>query len=136
MNDGMGNSVSEGLFWVRRVGCKRAVRSFLRIRRRDRLVTCVPPDNDRAHCLHFHPVCLSKRPCSKALEYDSRTSQLSMGQTEHSPTCSIMEKPHTGLDECPRILLSCFTARNSVGARVQQCRLCKLKELFVFSAHG
>ena len=24
-----------------------------------------------------------------------------------------MEKPHTGLDECPRILLSCFRARNS-----------------------
>ena len=23
-----------------------------------------------------------------------------------------MEKPHTGLDECPRILLSCFRARN------------------------
>ena len=24
-----------------------------------------------------------------------------------------MEKPHTGLDECPRILLSCLRARNS-----------------------
>ena len=32
----------------------------------------------------------------------------------HSLTCSVMEKPHTGLDECPRILLSCFLARNSV----------------------
>ena len=35
------------------------------------------------------------------------------GQTAQSLTCSIMEKPHTGLDECPRILLSCFKARNS-----------------------
>ena len=24
-----------------------------------------------------------------------------------------MDKPNTGLDECPRILLSCFRARNS-----------------------
>ena len=29
-------------------------------------------------------------------------------------TCSVMEKPHTGLDECKRIILSCFRARNSV----------------------
>ena len=36
-----------------------------------------------------------------------------MGQTAHSLTCSIMEKPHTGLDDCLRILLSCFRARNS-----------------------
>ena len=36
-----------------------------------------------------------------------------MGQTAQSLTCSIMEKPHTGLDECPIILLSCFGARNS-----------------------
>ena len=45
-------------------------------------------------------------------------SQFSMGQTVQSLTCSIMEKPHTGLDhldECPRILLSCFRARNSEG---------------------
>ena len=35
-------------------------------------------------------------------------------QTSQSLACSIMEKPHTGLDECPRILLSCFRARNSV----------------------
>ena len=33
----------------------------------------------------------------------------------HGPnsTESIVEKPHTGLDECPRILLSGFRARNS-----------------------
>ena len=35
-----------------------------------------------------------------------------MGQTAQSLTCSIMEKPHTGLDDCLRILLSCFRARN------------------------
>ena len=40
-------------------------------------------------------------------------SQFSMGQTALSLSCSIMEKLHTGLDECPRILLSCFRARNS-----------------------
>ena len=28
------------------------------------------------------------------------------------PSCSIMEKPHTGLDDCPTILLSCFRARS------------------------
>ena len=42
------------------------------------------------------------------------SSHFSVGQTAQSLTCSIMEKPHTGLDECPRILLSCFRARNSV----------------------
>ena len=40
-------------------------------------------------------------------------SQFSIGQTAQSLTCSTMEKPHTGLDDCPRILLSCFRARNS-----------------------
>ena len=40
-------------------------------------------------------------------------SQFSMGQTAQSLPCSIMEKPHTGLDECPRILLASFRARNS-----------------------
>ena len=36
-----------------------------------------------------------------------------MSQTAQILTCSITEKPHTGLDECPRILLSCFRARSS-----------------------
>ena len=31
----------------------------------------------------------------------------------NSLACSIMEKVFTGFDECPRILLSCFRARNS-----------------------
>ena len=35
-------------------------------------------------------------------------SQVSMGQTAQSLTCSIMEKPHTGLDDCLNMLLSCF----------------------------
>ena len=35
-------------------------------------------------------------------------SQFSVVQTAQSLTCSIMEKPHTGLDDCLRNLLSCF----------------------------
>ena len=30
------------------------------------------------------------------------------GPNSTEPTCSIMEKPHTGLDDCPNMLLSCF----------------------------
>ena len=50
------------------------------------------------------------QPC---IWFKEEPSQFSMGQTAPSLTCSIMEQPHTGLDECPRILLSCFRARNS-----------------------
>ena len=68
---------------------------------------------------------LSRGPCSKAcllhpqtvfkpcIWFKEEPSQLSMGQIAQSLTCSITEKPHTGLDECPRILLSCVRARNS-----------------------
>ena len=35
------------------------------------------------------------------------------GITTQTLTCSIMEKPHTGLDDCPEILLLCFRARTS-----------------------
>ena len=45
--------------------------------------------------------------------FTEEPSNLSMGQTAQSPTCSIMEKPHIGLDDCPRILLSCVIARKS-----------------------
>ena len=51
----------------------------------------------------------------------SRKSQASSPWAkQQSLTCSIIEKPHTGLDECPRILLSCFRARNS-GGRCPEC---------------
>ena len=40
-------------------------------------------------------------------------SQFSVNQTAQSLTCSIIEKPHTGLDDCLNMLLSCFRARNS-----------------------
>ena len=40
-------------------------------------------------------------------------SQFSVVQTAHSLTCSIMDKPHTGLDDCLRILLSYFRKRMS-----------------------
>ena len=45
--------------------------------------------------------------------FKEESSQFSMGQTAQTLTCSILGKPHTGLDECSRILLSCFRARNS-----------------------
>ena len=51
------------------------------------------------------------RPC---IWFKEEPFQFSMGQTAQSPTCSIIEKPHTGLDECPRILLLCLRARNSI----------------------
>ena len=38
-------------------------------------------------------------------------TQFSVGQTPHSLTCSIMEKPHTGLDDRPRMLQACFIRR-------------------------
>ena len=45
-----------------------------------------------------------------------------MGQTVHSLTSSIMEKPHTGLDGCLRMLLSCFRKILSVPvAGVAEC---------------
>ena len=39
--------------------------------------------------------------------------QFSVGQTAQRRTCSIMEKPHTELDKCLRMLLSCFIKRMS-----------------------
>ena len=50
------------------------------------------------------------QPC---IWFKEEPSQISMGQTSQSLTCSIMEKPRTGFDEFPRILLSCLRARNS-----------------------
>ena len=40
-------------------------------------------------------------------------SWFSVGQTAESLTSSIMDKPHTGLDDCLRILLSCFREKMS-----------------------
>ena len=56
-------------------------------------------------------VIISDKHC---IRFKEEQSQFSIGQTAQSPTCSIMEKPNTGLDDCPRILLSFFRARNSV----------------------
>ena len=53
----------------------------------------------------------SGHPC---IWFKEKPSQFSVGQTAQSLTCSIMEKPHTWLDECPKMLLSCFRARNSL----------------------
>ena len=35
-------------------------------------------------------------------------SQFSVGQTAQCQTCSIMEKPGTGLDDCLNMLMACF----------------------------
>ena len=45
--------------------------------------------------------------------FKEETRQFSMGQTAQSRTCSIMEKPHTGLDDCLRMLPACFRKRMS-----------------------
>ena len=37
-------------------------------------------------------------------------SQFSVGQIAQSLTCPIMEKPHSGLDDCLNMLLSCTHA--------------------------
>ena len=58
------------------------------------------------------------QPC---IWFKEEPSQFSMGQTAQSLTCSIMEKPHTGQDDCPRILLSCFRARTP-GCRSRRMR--------------
>ena len=52
----------------------------------------------------------SHQPCMCFME---EPSQFSVGQIAQSLTCSIMEKPHTGLDDCLRMLLSCFRKRMS-----------------------
>ena len=46
--------------------------------------------------------------------FTAEPSQFSVGQTAPSLTCSIMEKPSTGLDDCLRLLLSCLRKRMSV----------------------
>ena len=75
----------------------------------------------------FRSSCLGCRPpFSKADMQHSQTvvqtcilfmeepNQFSVGQTAQSLTFSIMEKPHTGLDDCLRMLLPCFRKRMSV----------------------
>ena len=50
--------------------------------------------------------------------------------TESNP-CSIMEKPHTGLDDCLNMLLSCFKNRiyaNSTASRQVQRKVARWKE--------
>ena len=72
-------------------------------------------------CLSPSLLMQSRGPWSKSRELDSRTvvqpciwfkeeQASSPWAKQHR---AIMEKPHTGLEECPRILLSCFRARMS-----------------------
>ena len=44
-------------------------------------------------------------------------SQFPVGETAQSLDCSIMEKPHSGLDDCLRVLQACFRKRMSVVRR-------------------
>ena len=39
-------------------------------------------------------------------------SQFSVGKTAQSLTCYIIEKPHTGLDECLNMLQACFRKKD------------------------
>ena len=61
---------------------------------------------------------------SDSMWFRKQPSQFSMGQTAQSITCSIMEKPHAGLDDCLNMLLSCFRKRMSV--RPQPIVACNL----------
>ena len=72
--------------------------------------------NDRARHRHsFSKACWQHsqtviQPCMWFME---EPSQFSGGQTAQSLTCSIMDEPHTGLEDCLRMLLSCFRKRMS-----------------------
>ena len=46
-------------------------------------------------------------------------NQFSWGQTVHSLTCSIMDKPHTGFYDYLNMLLSCFRENMSGGRRTR-----------------
>ena len=59
------------------------------------------------------------QPC---MWFKEEPSQFFMDLTAQSLTCSIMERPHTGLDECPRILLLCFRAMHSAAEPVRHAR--------------
>ena len=48
---------------------------------------------------------------SSCMWFMEEPSQFSVAQTAQSLTCSIMEKPRTGLDDCLIILLPCFKKR-------------------------
>ena len=50
------------------------------------------------------------QPCMWFME---EPSQFSVGQTAQNLTCYIMEKPHTGLGDCLRMLQTCFRKRMS-----------------------
>ena len=50
------------------------------------------------------------QPCMWFME---EQCQFSLGQTAQSLTCSIMEKPHTGSDDCLRMLQTRFRKRMS-----------------------
>ena len=54
------------------------------------------------------------QPCMWFME---EPIQFPVGQTAQSLTCSILENPHTWLDDCLRMLQACFSKRMSEGVR-------------------
>ena len=59
-----------------------------------------------------HDSCIL-RQSSNPVWFMEEPSQFSVDQTAQSLTCFITERPHTGLFDCLRILLSCFRKRMS-----------------------
>ena len=57
------------------------------------------------------PILTVFQPCMWFMEEPIRSP---VGQTAQSLTCSNMEKPHAGLEDCLNMLLSCFRTRMSV----------------------
>ena len=68
---------------------------------------------EEAEVLALKPESRILGQCSNLVSGSRMSQASSPWAKQQSLTCSIMEKPHTGLDECPRILLSCFRAWNS-----------------------
>ena len=77
-----------------------------------------PVQATRIFCWTIYPdILYIKHSCSTVRQFMwfmAEPIQFSVGQTAQSLTCSIMEKPHTGLDDCLRMLLTCLRKRMSV----------------------
>ena len=65
---------------------------------------------------------------SDSLWFTEEPSQFSVDQIAQSLTCSVMEKPHTGLDDSLNLLRSCFGKRMS-GLEVIEIPLLDLRKL-------
>ena len=59
-----------------------------------------------------HDSSIFRQSSSPVDSFMEEPSQFLVGHTAKSLTCSIMEQPHTGLDDCLNILLSCFRKKD------------------------